>query len=72
MRATVRLRVLVAAFLLAFLWQGFDGWFRALGIAGYMPPIVAAWATDALFLVVGTALVGARTITFFLDRMVRI
>ena len=47
---------LVAAFLLAFLWQGFDGWFRALGIAGYMPPIVAAWATDALFLVVGTAL----------------
>ncbi len=47
---------LVAAFLLAFLWQGFDGWFRALGIAGYMPPLVAAWATDALFLVVGTAL----------------
>ncbi len=47
---------LVAAFLLAFLWQGFDGWFRALGIAGYMPPIIAAWATDALFLVVGTAL----------------
>ena len=32
---------LVAAFLLAFLWQGFDGWFRALGIAGYLPPIVA-------------------------------
>ena len=47
---------LVAAFLLAFLWQGFDGWFRALGIAGYMPPIVAAWATDALFLFVGTVL----------------
>ncbi len=47
---------LVAAFLLAFLWQGFDGWFRALGIAGYMPSIVAAWATDALFLFVGTAL----------------
>lgn len=47
---------LVAAFLLAFLWQGFDGWFRALGIAAYMPPFVAAWATDALFLLVGTAL----------------
>ncbi len=47
---------LVAAFLLAFLWQGFDGWFRALGIAGYMSPLVAAWATDVLFLVVGTAL----------------
>ena len=47
---------LVAAFLLAFLWQGFDGWFRALGIAGYMSPMVAAWATDVLFLVVGTAL----------------
>ena len=47
---------LVAAFLLAFLWQGFDGWFRALGIAGYMTPLVAAWATDALFLFVGTAL----------------
>ena len=47
---------LVAAFLLAFLWQGFDGWFRALGIAGYFSPIVAAWATDALFLWVGIAL----------------
>ena len=47
---------LVAAFLLAFLWQGFDGWFRALGIAGYLTPVTAAWATDVLFLVVGTAL----------------
>ena len=47
---------LVAAFLLAFLWQGFDGWFRALGIAGYLSPLTAAWATDALFLVVGIAL----------------
>jgi lipopolysaccharide export LptBFGC system permease protein LptF len=44
---------LVSAFLLAFLWQGFDGWFRALGIAGYLPPLVAAWATNAMFLVVG-------------------
>ncbi len=47
---------LVAAFLLAFLWQGFDGWFRALGIAGYLTPLVAAWATDALFLVAGAVL----------------
>ena len=47
---------LVAAFLLAFLWQGFDGWFRALGIAGYITPIVAAWATNAMFLVVGAFL----------------
>ena len=47
---------LVAAFLLAFLWQGFDGWFRALGIAGYLSPFVAAWATDALFLMVGIGL----------------
>jgi lipopolysaccharide export LptBFGC system permease protein LptF len=44
---------LVSAFLLAFLWQGFDGWFRALGIAGYLTPLVAAWATNAMFLVVG-------------------
>lgn len=47
---------LVSAFLLAFLWQGFDGWFRALGIAGYLPPVVAAGATNALFLVVGVLL----------------
>jgi lipopolysaccharide export LptBFGC system permease protein LptF len=47
---------LVAAFLLAFLWQGFDGWFRALGIAGYMPALVAAWATNAMFLVAGAIL----------------
>lgn len=47
---------LVAAFLLAFLWQGFDGWFRALGIAGYLAPLVAAWATNAMFLVVGAFL----------------
>ncbi len=44
---------LVAAFLLAFLWQGFDGWFRALGIAGYLQPLVAAWATNVLFLIAG-------------------
>ncbi len=47
---------LVAAFLLAFLWQGFDGWFRALGIAGYIGPFVAAAATNVLFLVVGAVL----------------
>jgi lipopolysaccharide export LptBFGC system permease protein LptF len=47
---------LVAAFLLAFLWQGFDGWFRALGIAGYLQPLVSAWATNALFLVAGSIL----------------
>lgn len=40
---------LVCAFGLAFFWQGFDSWLRALGIAGYLPPIVAAWATNALF-----------------------
>ena len=47
---------LVAAFLLAFLWQGFDGWFRALAIAGYLAPLVAAMATNAMFLVVGAFL----------------
>lgn len=47
---------LVAAFLLAFLWQGFDGWLRALGIAGYIQPLVAAWGTNALFLVSGAVL----------------
>ena len=47
---------LVAAFLLAFLWQGFDGWLRALGIAGYLPAFVAAWATNVLFFVVGAIL----------------
>lgn len=47
---------LVAAFLLAFLWQGFDGWFRALGIAGYLPPTVAALSTNVLFLIAGAIL----------------
>jgi len=47
---------LVAAFLLAFLWQGFDGWFRALAIAGYLAPLVAAMATNVMFVVAGTIL----------------
>lgn len=47
---------LVSAFLLAFLWQGFDGWFRALGIAGYIPALVAAWTTNVLFLSAGALL----------------
>lgn len=47
---------LVAAFLLAFLWQGFDGWFRALGIAGYLPPLIAASLTNVMFLIVGAIL----------------
>ena len=47
---------LVAAFLLAFLWQGFDGWFNALGVAGVVSPFLAASATNILFLVVGAVL----------------
>jgi lipopolysaccharide export LptBFGC system permease protein LptF len=49
---------LVLAFALAFFWQGFDGWFRALGIAypNQFPPILAAWLTNASFLLVGSAL----------------
>jgi len=47
---------LVLAFSLGFFWQGFDGWFRALGLAGYIPPLVAAWATDVLFGLAGMAL----------------
>jgi len=47
---------LVCAFGLAFFWQGFDGWFRALGIRGTFEPIVAAWSTNALFLLAGSIL----------------
>ncbi|HVF11420.1 MAG TPA: LptF/LptG family permease [Abditibacteriaceae bacterium] len=47
---------LVLAFLLAFLWQGFDSWFRALGIAGYLAPPAAAWATNAIFAASGCLL----------------
>lgn len=47
---------LVCAFLLAFLWQGFDGWFRALGIAGYIGAPFAAWITNALFTLAGLVL----------------
>lgn len=47
---------LVLAFGLGFFWQGFDGWFRALGIAGYIPPVPAAWLTNALFIFAGLVL----------------
>ncbi|MBV9468076.1 MAG: LptF/LptG family permease [Abitibacteriaceae bacterium] len=47
---------LVCAFGLAFLWQGFDGWFRALGIAGYLTPFTAAWLTNGLFVLAGLGL----------------
>lgn len=47
---------LVLAFGLAFFWQGFDGWFRALGIAGYLSPMAAAWMTNALFMATGGVL----------------
>jgi lipopolysaccharide export system permease protein len=47
---------LVLAFALGFFWQGFDGWFRAMGIAGYLPPIVAAWMTNSLFAIAGFGL----------------
>ena len=47
---------LVLAFALAFLWQGFDGWFRAMGIAGYLTPLAAAWMTNLLFVVAGSFL----------------
>ena len=47
---------LVLAFALAFFWQGFDGWFRALGIAGRMAPFTAAWLTNGLFFAAGSFL----------------
>jgi len=47
---------LVLAFGLAFFWQGFDGWFRALGIAGYLSPMTAAWATNGIFMLAGMVL----------------
>ncbi len=47
---------LVCAFLLAFLWQGFDAWFSALGKGGHLEPIIAAWSTNALFLFCGVLL----------------
>ena len=47
---------LVCAFTLAFLWQGFDAWFSALGKGGHIEPIVAAWSTNVLFLFGGALL----------------
>lgn len=47
---------LVLAFSLGFFWQGFDGWFRALGLAGYIHPLVAAWSTDVIFAFAGILL----------------
>jgi lipopolysaccharide export LptBFGC system permease protein LptF len=47
---------LVCAFALAFFWQGFDSWFRALGLGGHIPPMVSAWGTNGLFAVAGALL----------------
>jgi lipopolysaccharide export system permease protein len=40
--------------ILVFLYQGFLGWNRYLGLGGKLPPFFAAWATNLLFAVVGT------------------
>ena len=47
---------LVCAFGLAFLWQGIDSWFTALGNGGTLEPHVAAWATNGLFFLMGLVL----------------
>jgi lipopolysaccharide export LptBFGC system permease protein LptF len=49
---------LVLAFALAFFYQGFEGWFRALGIAypDRFPPFVAAWMTNVMFFFLGGVL----------------
>ena len=47
---------LVCAFALAFFWQGFDSWFRALAMGGYVTPINAAWGTNAIFFCAGVLL----------------
>jgi LPS export ABC transporter permease LptF len=39
--------------LLVFLYNGFMGWSRALGIGGKLPPAVAAWSQNVVFGVVG-------------------
>lgn len=46
---------LVLAFALAFFYQGFEGWFRALGIAypDRLPAMAAAWLTNVMFLFLG-------------------
>ena len=46
---------LVLAFGLAFFYQGFEGWFRALGIAypDRFPALLAAWLTNFVFLFLG-------------------
>lgn len=46
---------LVLAFALAFFYQGFEGWFRALGIAypDRLSPFIAAWLTNVMFLFLG-------------------
>jgi lipopolysaccharide export LptBFGC system permease protein LptF len=49
---------LVLAFALAFFYQGFEGWFRALGIAypDRFPPFAAAWMTNVMFFFLGGVL----------------
>lgn len=47
---------LVLAFALAFFYQGFEGWFRALGIAyaDRFPAMAAAWLTNIVFIALGS------------------
>jgi lipopolysaccharide export LptBFGC system permease protein LptF len=34
---------------LVFFYQGFDGWFVIMGYRGFIPPLLAAWATNLLY-----------------------
>jgi len=47
---------LVCAFGLAFVYQGLDSFFRAMGIAGRLEPSVSAWSTNGVLILLGLIL----------------
>ena len=44
------------AVILVFFYQGFESWFIIMGYKAWLPPVVAAWATNALYGAAGLGL----------------
>ncbi len=46
----------LVAVTLVFFYQGFDGWFVIMGYKAWLPPVVAAWLTNVMYMVTGLVL----------------
>ena len=46
----------LVAVTLVFFYQGLDGWFVIMGYKAWLPPMVAAWLTNAMYMLTGVVL----------------